>query len=175
MNIININRNDISLTICKDDRVFGDGNHETTAFMLDSIDKYDLKGKDVIDVGTGTGILSIYAKLKGAKRVFAVDADPHALEFARENALKNKVNIEVEINDLTYNLSEKADVVLANLTGVLQVENIKSAGRVLKDNGIMIITWQNNLPFDEYNRGFNWQVVDHVEGEEYDGYVLKKE
>ena len=58
----NLSINDINFSIMTDDRVWGDGEHETTQYMLQFIEKYGVADKTVIDVGTGTGILSVFAE-----------------------------------------------------------------------------------------------------------------
>ena len=64
---------------------FGTGNHETTYLMISEMLKLDLEGKELLDMGCGTAVLAILARLKGAKRVAAIDID----EWAYNNALEN--------------------------------------------------------------------------------------
>ena len=64
---------------------FGTGNHETTYLMISEMLKLDLEGKELLDIGCGTAVLAILARLKGAKRVAAIDID----EWAYNNALEN--------------------------------------------------------------------------------------
>lgn len=73
----------------------------------------DVKGKKVLDVGTGSGILAIEAAERGG-RVVAVDVNPDAIKTARENALKNAVGIEFRVSDLFSNVPEKFEVLLFN-------------------------------------------------------------
>ena len=163
---------DISFSIFKDNDVFGDGMHETTKFMMDLISKYGVKGKTVIDVGTGTGILSVLCGKLGAKEILAVDLDTHALEYARKNLKYNEVNADVEVNCLADHIDDTFDVILANLSAPIQVENVKTIAKNMTDDGLFIMSWWNKLKFEDYVRGF--EVIDHVVGEEYDGYVLRK-
>lgn len=169
-----IKASEFEFCIYKDDNVFGDGKHETTKFMLDAIERYGIEGKTVIDVGTGTGILSVFCAKLGAKHVIALDIDPHALEWARKNFKRNNVDVEVEINDLVRDIDDKADIVLANLPGPLQTENIKLVDKNLNEDGLFICTWWNKIPFEDFTFYLNWEVLEHFEGEEYDGYVLKQ-
>lgn len=159
--------------IFKDRLAWGDGQHESTGFMLDLISKYGVKDKTVIDVGTGTGILSVLCGKLGASHILALDIDTHSLEWARKNFKRNGVEVEAEVNDLTNHLDDKADVILANLPGPVQVENLKNVGKNLNDDGLLIASWWNKLRFEDYVRGF--KVVEHIKGEDYDAYVLKKE
>ena len=76
---------------------FGTGYHPTTRLMLRQIGKLDLKGKKVMDAGTGTGILAIAAVKVGADNAIGFDTDPWCQENAYENVLINKVEKQVEI------------------------------------------------------------------------------
>ena len=73
--------------------VFGDGSHESTQAVLRALKECNPKGKDVLDIGTGTGIQSIYAKKWGADNVLAVDIDYYAIRIARANFKANDVEI----------------------------------------------------------------------------------
>lgn len=97
---------------------FGTGTHETTRLCLEAIEKY-FKGGSFLDVGTGTGILSIAAALlQPLARIEACDTDASAVEIARENARLN--NVAEKVSFRTGTLDEEstasADVVCANLT-----------------------------------------------------------
>lgn len=173
MEKIEIKKNGLSFSIFKDDEVWGDGQHESTDCMLDLISKYGVSGKSVIDVGTGTGILSVFCGKLGARHILALDIDVHSLEWARKNFKRNGVEVEAEVNDLTHYIDDTADVILANLPGPVQVENLKTVGRNLNKDGLLIASWWNTLRFEDYVRGF--KVVEHIEGKDYDVYVLKKE
>ena len=125
MNKTTVNIDNISFDIYSDNIVFGDGTHESTQEVLELMSKYDFENKTVIDIGTGTGILSIFAKLKEANHVLALDIFPTALEYARKNAKRNNVEIDFEINNLTEYINDKADIILANLPPTEQCENNK--------------------------------------------------
>lgn len=171
MNKNTFNVNDITFDIYSDSSVFGDGTHETTNFMLELMRKHELKDKNVIDIGTGTGVLSVFASLSGAKRVLALDASATAIEWARKNFKRNSVEVDVEVNNLTEYIDEKADIIVANLPPAEQVENLKSVKKNLNEDGVLIISWLKNLAFKQFVRGF--KVIEHIEGIEYDAYVLK--
>ncbi|WP_040948362.1 50S ribosomal protein L11 methyltransferase [Gorillibacterium massiliense] len=86
---------------------FGTGTHATTSLCLQTLERVVKPGDDVIDVGTGSGILSVAAAMLGARHVLALDLDPVAVSSAKENA---------ELNGL----SEQITVQLSDLLGVLQ-------------------------------------------------------
>ena len=171
MNKNTFNINDITFDIYSDENVFGDGTHESTQWMLDFMSKQDFKDKKVMDVGTGTGILSVFAKLSGASHVLALDMFATSLEWCRKNAKRNNVEIDVEINNLTQYIDDKADIILANLPPAEQCENMKTIKKNLNEDGILIISWFNKIPLEDWNKDF--EVIEHIEGREYDAYVLK--
>lgn len=163
--------NNIEFSIFKDDKVWGDGNHESTQALMQLISKYGVKDKTVIDIGTGTGILSVLCGKLGASHILALDIDTHAIEWARKNFKRNNVEADVEVNDMTNYIDEKADIVLSNLPTTYQVENVKSVAKNMNDDSLFIMSWWNKLKFEDYVRGF--EVVEHIEGNEWDAYVLK--
>jgi ribosomal protein L11 methyltransferase len=94
---------------------FGTGRHESTKLMLRMMNAVVLKERSVLDLGCGSGILAIYATLKGANKVTAVDSDTLAAEGSRRNFALNKMDfIGLACTDLT-NIRGTFDVVLANL------------------------------------------------------------
>ena len=96
---------------------FGAGTHETTRLVMEQIEKYVTKDCSVLDVGTGSGILSISASLLGAGRVNAYDIDPTAVRIARENAEINGCrNISVNVSDLLSSVEPlEYDLICANI------------------------------------------------------------
>lgn len=113
---------------------FGTGEHATTRMCLELMDAC---GKDVIDVGCGSGILGIAAALTGAKSVYMCDIDPQAVEAARANAAFNGVACEVEKADLLKG-DRRADLILANLTADILERLAPSVGEHLTDGGEII-------------------------------------
>lgn len=119
---------------------FGTGHHATTSQMMRYVlDIEDIDGKSVIDMGTGTGILAILCKMRGAGTVTGIEIDPRAFENAVENAALNNEAISFICGDASAlaNL-EPADIFLANInrnvitTDIsLYVEKIKSGGTLL--------------------------------------------
>lgn len=95
---------------------FGTGTHETTAMCVNLIEKY-YQGGQLLDVGTGSGILALAAARLGAKGIVAVDIDPDAVRVARENVAHNGLEdaIEVRQGDLLQGLSQQFDFAAANI------------------------------------------------------------
>jgi len=95
---------------------FGTGLHPTTQLCLQALERYLSTGADVLDLGTGTGILSIAAAKLGAKHILAVDNDPVAIQVARENVVQNQVSDFITLREgELVDASGKYDLVLVNI------------------------------------------------------------
>ena len=92
---------------------FGTGTHPTTRLCLEALEKLGHPG-EVLDVGTGSGILAMAAARLGARRVVGTDIDPDAVEVARENCAMNGVTVELVTTPLAE-IPGRFDVVLANI------------------------------------------------------------
>jgi len=120
---------------------FGTGRHESTRLMMKMMRDVDFSGKQVLDLGCGSGLLSLYARLKGAKSVYAVDNDLDAILSAQKNLLLNEASgIELVCAGLE-DIRGRYGVVLANLdirTFALYSTRIKELWK--KRDGILIIS-----------------------------------
>lgn len=95
---------------------FGTGHHETTRLMLQAMPQLELQGKTVLDLGTGSGILAIYAAKLGARQVIAIDNDPEAIANAEHNASLNNVDrIDFRLGDISLLEGRSFDAILANI------------------------------------------------------------
>jgi ribosomal protein L11 methyltransferase len=119
---------------------FGTGEHESTKMCLSMMSETDFHGKDVIDVGCGSGILGIGATLSGAKSCYMCDIDSVAVTAARENAKTNGLDgaVTVETADLLQKKEKKADVVLANLTADILIRLSKELPKHINKGGSLI-------------------------------------
>ncbi len=103
---------------------FGTGHHATTWMVMKLMGELDFSNRSVFDFGTGTGILAILAEKLGARKVFAVDNDPWCIENASENILINKCNnIDIHLNEKLH-LTNKYDIILANINRNIILDNL---------------------------------------------------
>lgn len=120
---------------------FGTGHHETTFLMIEEIIKKDLVNKTVIDIGTGSGILSILAKKMNAKSVYAIDNDLLTNNNFYENLELNKIrDIDFEIKDCFDLGAIEFDYIFANINfNVLKklIPMIKKYGTTLIISGVL--------------------------------------
>ncbi len=120
---------------------FGTGHHETTYMMLQHILKYDFLGKEVLDMGCGTGILSILAGKKGARKIVAIDTDEWAIENTIENCQRNYLTqIEVLRGDATIIPSRMFDIILANINRNVLLQDIPLYARYLYEGGWLFLS-----------------------------------
>lgn len=121
---------------------FGTGTHPTTRLTLEALEVVLRGGETVLDVGTGSGVLSIASKHLGANDVYAYDLDDVAVRAAQENMDLNPIANDVHVlaNDLLNGIEMQADVIVANILADIIVLMIPDAWRLLKPNGTLIVS-----------------------------------
>ena len=119
---------------------FGTGTHETTSMCINQIEKNLKAGDRVIDIGSGSGILSMAAVLLGAEKATGVDLDPVAVRVALENVELNNLQDKIEIlhGNLTDVIREKADIVVANIMADIILILLEDVREFIKDDGLFI-------------------------------------
>jgi ribosomal protein L11 methyltransferase len=163
---------------------FGTGHHASTRLCLALLQRAQLAGRSVADIGTGSGVLAIAASKLGASRVVAIDADPDALVSARENVDGNGVASHVSLRQIDLGeLSGRGgaavgapfDVVLANLTGGLIVRSAPTLAGLAAATGRLILS---GLMRDEANgvlaalSELGWTEIDRMDEDEWVGLAL---
>ncbi len=154
---------------------FGTGHHETTFLMSRQILTLDLKEKDVLDVGTGTGILSVLAHQLGTKSLILTDIDDWCIGNAHENMDLNQVKdfriLKGTIQNLS--LSTRFDVILANINKNILLEEVPYYSGLLKPKGYLLLSGfysedeeaiqniarLNNLNPEHTDRKNNWSCM----------------
>lgn len=153
---------------------FGTAHHETTSMMMELLLKMGVKGKDVLDMGCGTGVLAILTAKMGAKKIMAIDNDEWAFNNTIENIEKNNVsNIETLLGDAALIQGKKFDVIIANINRNILLADIKNYAPCLNNNGYLLMSGfyekdlelikkaseQENLKFNNYISKNNWVAV----------------
>jgi ribosomal protein L11 methyltransferase len=119
---------------------FGTGTHPTTVMCIQALEKCVETGDNIIDVGTGSGVLSIAAAKLGASKIGAYDLDDVAVQSARANVQLNKVDdvIEVDQNNLLSGIEGPVDGIVANLLAEIVARLVDDAKKVIKPGGYFI-------------------------------------
>jgi len=121
---------------------FGSGHHATTRLCLAALQRIDLRGRQVLDIGTGSGVLALAAARLGACEVLGVDLDEDALDNARTNAALNGSPAAVTFQraDFRDGARAAADVVVANLTGGMLLAGVADLLRSVRRPGVLILS-----------------------------------
>jgi ribosomal protein L11 methyltransferase len=143
------NPNLISFTISPK-MAFGTGHHATTQLMMEMMLTQDFKNKSVIDLGTGTGLLAIFAEHLGAKKIVAIDNSPEAIDCSLENIKINHCEkIKASISDLKELKKGYFDIILANINRNILTENAANISARLKHGNYLIISgfYENDINY----------------------------
>jgi ribosomal protein L11 methyltransferase len=121
---------------------FGSGHHATTRLCLVALQRLDLRGRRVCDIGTGSGVLALAAAGLGAAAVLAIDVDADALDNARVNATLNgdPAAVEFRVMDFRREVPAPADVVVANLTGGMLAASAAAVVGSVAAGGALILS-----------------------------------
>ena len=121
---------------------FGTGEHETTKLMLGFVQKYIFPGAKVLDVGSGTAVLSIASAMFGAEKVTAIDNDELCLENGIENVKVNNVEkiVDVKHLELQHLGEDNFDIILANINKHILLELSNEMRNKIKKNGRLILS-----------------------------------
>lgn len=146
---------------------FGTGHHETTYMMVQHLINMDLMNKKVLDMGCGTGILAIFAEMKGAKPIDAIDIDNWCYLNSIENIERNHCkNIEVFEGDASLLKNKKYDVIIANINRNILLNDIKTYTNCLSENGVILLSgfYEEDIPvIDEEISRYGLSLHDKIE------------
>lgn len=120
---------------------FGTGHHETTHMMIQHLLALDLENKKVLDMGCGTGILAIFAEMKGAKPLEAIDIDSWCYKNSLENIQRNNCHhIAVYEGDASLLKGKKYDVIIANINRNILLSDMKTYTDCLNEKGLLLLS-----------------------------------
>ncbi len=121
---------------------FGTGTHDTTRLCLELLEEVVTPETRILDVGTGSGILSVGGVLLGAPSALGVDIDPVAVKVADENAEINKVSDRTEFvcGDLTDKVHGKFEIVTANIVADVIIRLLSTVKNYLLKGGVLIVS-----------------------------------
>jgi len=158
---------------------FGTGTHPTTVLCIQALERTVKPGDQVVDVGTGSGVLSIAAALLGAEEVIALDLDEIAVESAKSNVLLNKVQdvVSVSQNNLLDGIDKQVDVVVANILAEVIMRFTDDVASAIKTGGYFIasgIILQKKQDVKDAIVNSGLTIVETVQMEDWVAIIAKK-
>lgn len=159
---------------------FGTGEHPTTKICISFLEKFIKPGMKVLDIGSGTAVLSIVAAKLGASKVIAFDTDEWSFANGTENVKTNQVDdiVEVrmcELNDIEEN---NFDLIVANIQRNVLIELAKGIKSRIKHNGILILSGLLEMDRDSIINSFSstgFDDIDSMKMDEWIGVVFKSQ
>jgi ribosomal protein L11 methyltransferase len=141
---------DATVIVIEPSMGFGTGHHATTRMCLRLLSDLDVSDLTVLDLGTGSGVLTMAAALSGARRVIGIDVDVDAIQSAETSARMNTLpdTLEFQVSDFRSSPPSPADVVLANLTGGMLTSSGPQIGALVKPGGQMILSGFDHTEVD---------------------------
>ena len=144
-------RNDVDYEIEIEPKMsFGTAHHATTYMMLSYLAELPMEGLRVLDMGCGTAVLGILAKMRGANYVEGSDVDEWAFNIALENVQRNAVEMTIRIGDasLLANQSDKFDLIIANINRNILLNDMASYAAVLNAGGTLLLSgfYESDIP-----------------------------
>ncbi|GIN60406.1 ribosomal protein L11 methyltransferase [Robertmurraya siralis] len=158
---------------------FGTGTHPTTVMCIQALERTVKQGDHVVDVGTGSGVLSIAAGLLGAEKIQALDLDEVAVNSARINIKLNKVHDRATVsqNNLLDGITGPVDVVVANILAEVILRFTDDAARIVKQNGYFItsgIILQKKQEVKEAMITSGFEIVETIQMEDWVAFIAKR-
>ncbi|MDP3719842.1 MAG: 50S ribosomal protein L11 methyltransferase [Acidobacteriota bacterium] len=164
---------DATVIVIEPSMGFGTGHHATTRMCLRLLSDLDVSDLTVLDLGTGSGVLTMAAALSGARRAVGIDVDADAIQSAESSARMNTLpdTITFEVSDFRTSPPAAADLVLANLTGGMLTSSGAAIAVLVKRGGCLILSGFDHTEIDAVLAAFpgfteaqrlaedNWQAL----------------
>jgi ribosomal protein L11 methyltransferase len=147
---------DATVIVIEPSMGFGTGHHPTTRLCLRLLSDLDVTDATVVDLGTGSGVLSMAAALMGARRVLGIDVDQDAIDSAETSARMNTLpdTITFQVADFRQSAPAAADIVLANLTGGMLTSSAASIAALVRPHGQVILSGFDHTEVDRVLAAF---------------------
>lgn len=152
---------------------FGTGTHATTSMCLEALDELVRDGQTVLDIGSGSGILSIASVLLGAESAVGVDIDPVAVKVARENAEINEVSDKTKyiVGNLNDSINDRYDLVVANIVADVIISLSKDVLGLLNKDGLFLCSGIIDIRAKEVEKALAENGLEIVKRLEKSGWV----
>jgi ribosomal protein L11 methyltransferase len=147
---------DATVIVIEPSMGFGTGHHATTRMCLRLLSEVDLVDHIVLDLGTGSGVLSMAAALMGARSVVGIDVDQDAINSAEASANLNTLpdTITFVVADFRHDPPQPAHIVLANLTGGMLTSSASAITELVRPGGQLIVSGFDHTEVDEVLTAF---------------------
>ncbi|MCF6349712.1 MAG: 50S ribosomal protein L11 methyltransferase [Flavobacteriaceae bacterium] len=166
---------------------FGTGHHQTTHMMVKHLLDIDLKGKIVLDMGCGTGVLAILSEILGAKKIDAIDIDNWCYLNSIENTARNNCKkIKIFKGDASLLINKKYDVIIANINRNILLHDIQIYCNILEENGVLLLsgfyqedisiidieTSKYGLKLQTIEEMKNWVALRYINSNQFDNFEM---
>lgn len=151
----------VTLIVIEPSMGFGTGHHATTRLCLRLLSDVTVAGLDVLDLGTGSGVLAMAAALRGARAVVGLDVDADAIASAETSARLNplRTTVTFRVADFRTDRVGDADVVLANLTAGMLLSAATALAALVRPQGTLIVSGFDHTEVDSVLRAFGGFAV----------------
>lgn len=158
---------------------FGTGTHATTALCLELLQNYVGEESTVLDIGCGSGILSIASVLLGAASAIGVDIDAQSVKVAKENAELNNVVDKTKyiVGDLAEKVSGKYNIVCANIVADVIIKLLENVDEYMKDGAVLLTSGIIDIRKDDVVAAFSrfgFNIVEERTKDNWYAFVCKK-
>ena len=154
---------------------FGTGHHATTYLMIEFLLQEELQGKEVLDMGSGTGVLGILAEKRGAVKVTAIDIDNWCYLNAIENSERNGcTRMQILEGGAELLNGKRFDVIIANINRNILLQDMEAYSQSLREDGVLLLSGFYEEDISIIRKTCEEYGLDYVEHREREGWVAVK-